>query len=1321
MMADSGRKMRGRGLPAGCTVTPRIGGFSDADFDDIDKNARPMGSESVGEPEYNRYRNILPNVETRVKLSKWKGAKGLSYVNANFVHGHAGFRRAYIAAQAPKEVGLSQWWRMIWQEDVRVIVMLTRLEEKGRAKCTRYWPDLPSEVMDQAGISVENVKMTRDPAGFISTKLTLSKKGAASRDVWHFWFDQWPDLGVPADDSAGATLIRIATMASSMSSQAKSPMLVHCSAGIGRTGVFIGLDRGLDSLHFDGEFDLKELIGSLRKDRGGLVQTHEQATFLVDLLRTHVADQQRLDPVRRSIQNPRDSRPAPDGPAPPPPPAPGARRTPAALPGAMSTTLEFTNPNFRANRGPSGPSSGGDPAAGERRKSSVVPFKIHSVTEALSASNANDWALRVLAPRSPKCSSSSSDGAQAMWQLSTCDNGRFVVRNEGTPGVFILSLVYKQRVTEHMISMAADGKPTTINGRVYGDFGSVQDVIAALSSQNLPRDTSSHRPWPIRLKTDETRTEAEIVAACVAHLSLPENIAEEGLFRISADAAELEKLTDNFLTDPAQTAITLVDYDVNTVACHLKRRFRELPEPIIGGSMYGAWLGSIKLPSPAAQVGMVKKLAKRLPEASKAILSALLPFLNRVAEHEGVNKMSTRALAVVWGPTLIPAPEGADPLAQLEQSGQVIKLMLLLLEEYAGIFEAAEAAPITAEAAPSTAAKSRRDTSQAMEAQIEAMKARVAAANDLEGTVVATAAAATAESSHATPAGHRAPTPEFDLEDESTWLHPETQGKAVAFQYMASNGSKDDGVYMVEKHTDAKCHVLNVLYKGKPRRFLLEPSNAGLIVNSKIYDPNIRATVDFIRVISQQPLLKGWPVELTRCIQPRLVADFKVGDRVRYLTDKVDCLGVVRFAGLHVHKGLMRYGVELDRAVGLNNGTISGHGYFSCADGHGVLARPDRITAEEDHDDEPAASADGPSEPRERSMSNVSIEAYDNMMPASPDDQRGSVLKGELELNYDASATSRVITLNKGPNGFGLQFTGAKTIEDGERRGWGVLIKGKKPGGSAEHRPDIQVGWQILKVGNVDLAEGMTSDLKAALREIDDSITLSLQENPELSAAYGIGVTPGDRRSKRKSKPSSQPPPERSAGLGGVEAPDVFAAISGMGPAIPLSTTSPLVRSDSFTGGVIEMSIQKAEGRKLGLQMLKTEEGIVIQKVHTSGLAYETGIEAEGMRIIAVNGKDTAHVSKRECLQLIAAKDDVVVISLLPPGVPIPTAVDEMPKPAMVRALSARRCVQILRAAGVTIYKDARTGKAAARCCCCCCCCCCCLQLYSCCETGGLV
>ncbi|XP_064396412.1 receptor-type tyrosine-protein phosphatase zeta-like isoform X2 [Halichondria panicea] len=232
----------------------------------------------------NRYRNVLPNAHSRVHLSDL-GEPGSTYINANYIRGYDDRERAYIASQGPTFDTMSDFWRMVWEQEVSVVIMITGLIERGVNKCAQYWPEVKEENPTQYGrFAVKNNFDEKKSIGVISYLTLISEEGK-EREIHHFWYTNWPDFGVPKE--TGSILALQQTVGDYCHDNDK-PLLVHCSAGLGRTGTYIAIDMGISQFEKEGKVDPLKYICEMRQDRGGIIQTPEQYLFVHNTLADHM-------------------------------------------------------------------------------------------------------------------------------------------------------------------------------------------------------------------------------------------------------------------------------------------------------------------------------------------------------------------------------------------------------------------------------------------------------------------------------------------------------------------------------------------------------------------------------------------------------------------------------------------------------------------------------------------------------------------------------------------------------------------------------------------------------------------------------------------------------------------------------------------------------------------------------------------------------------------------------------------------------------------------------------------------------------------------
>ncbi|RZC39021.1 Y phosphatase and/or fn3 domain containing protein [Asbolus verrucosus] len=217
----------------------------------------------------NRFTNILPYDHSRFKLQPVDDEEGSDYINANYVPGYNS-PREFIVTQGPLHSTRDDFWRMVWESNSRAIIMLTRCVEKGREKCDHYWP-YESMPVYYGDISVQILNETRYPDWNISEFMVC--RGDQQRVIRHFHFTTWPDFGVP---NPPHTLVRFVRAFRERVGPDQRPIVVHCSAGVGRSGTFICLDRILQQILVSDYVDIFGIVYAMRKERVWMVQTEQQ-------------------------------------------------------------------------------------------------------------------------------------------------------------------------------------------------------------------------------------------------------------------------------------------------------------------------------------------------------------------------------------------------------------------------------------------------------------------------------------------------------------------------------------------------------------------------------------------------------------------------------------------------------------------------------------------------------------------------------------------------------------------------------------------------------------------------------------------------------------------------------------------------------------------------------------------------------------------------------------------------------------------------------------------------------------------------------------
>ncbi|CAB1428430.1 unnamed protein product [Pleuronectes platessa] len=225
----------------------------------------------------NRYGNIIAYDHSRVILQPIEDDPSSDYINANYIDGYQRPSH-YIATQGPVHETVYDFWRMVWQEQSACIVMVTNLVEVGRVKCYKYWPD-DAEVFGDFKVTFVEVEPL---AEYVVRTFTLERRGFNEvREVKQFHFTGWPDHGVPYHATGLLSFIRRVKISNPPSA---GPIVVHCSAGAGRTGCFIVIDIMLDMAEREGVVDIYNCVKALRSRRINMVQTEEQYIFIHDAI-----------------------------------------------------------------------------------------------------------------------------------------------------------------------------------------------------------------------------------------------------------------------------------------------------------------------------------------------------------------------------------------------------------------------------------------------------------------------------------------------------------------------------------------------------------------------------------------------------------------------------------------------------------------------------------------------------------------------------------------------------------------------------------------------------------------------------------------------------------------------------------------------------------------------------------------------------------------------------------------------------------------------------------------------------------------------------
>ncbi|XP_071757913.1 protein tyrosine phosphatase receptor type Db isoform X11 [Centroberyx gerrardi] len=231
----------------------------------------------------NRYANVIAYDHSRVILSSIEGVPGSDYINANYIDGYRR-QNAYIATQGSLPETFCDFWRLVWEQHTANIIMMTKLEEKSRVKCDQYWPTRGTETY---GLIQVTLLDTVELATYSVRTFALYKSGSnEKREVRQFQFTAWPDHGVPEHPTPFLAFLR---RVKACNPPDAGPMVVHCSAGVGRTGCFIVIDAMTERIKHEKTIDIYGHVTLMRSQRNYMVQTEDQYVFIHDALLEAVA------------------------------------------------------------------------------------------------------------------------------------------------------------------------------------------------------------------------------------------------------------------------------------------------------------------------------------------------------------------------------------------------------------------------------------------------------------------------------------------------------------------------------------------------------------------------------------------------------------------------------------------------------------------------------------------------------------------------------------------------------------------------------------------------------------------------------------------------------------------------------------------------------------------------------------------------------------------------------------------------------------------------------------------------------------------------
>ncbi|XP_067093404.1 tyrosine-protein phosphatase non-receptor type 2-like [Osmerus mordax] len=226
----------------------------------------------------NRYRDVSPFDHSRVKLKNSEN----DYINASLVIMKEA-QRTYILSQGPLTHTCGHFWLMIWEQGTKAVIMLNRVIEKGSEKCAQYWPtgEEQQKSLPDTGFVV-SLLSEEDKSYYTIRVLELQNtKTGGTREIYHFHYTSWPDFGVPESPASFLNFLFKVRESGSLGSE-HGPPVVHCSAGIGRSGTFSLVDTCLvlmDKRKDPSSVDIQRVLLDMREHRMGLIQTSDQLRF----------------------------------------------------------------------------------------------------------------------------------------------------------------------------------------------------------------------------------------------------------------------------------------------------------------------------------------------------------------------------------------------------------------------------------------------------------------------------------------------------------------------------------------------------------------------------------------------------------------------------------------------------------------------------------------------------------------------------------------------------------------------------------------------------------------------------------------------------------------------------------------------------------------------------------------------------------------------------------------------------------------------------------------------------------------------------------
>ncbi|XP_052746619.1 tyrosine-protein phosphatase non-receptor type 61F isoform X2 [Bicyclus anynana] len=325
----------------------------------------------------NRYRDVNPYDHSRVILKR----SDIDYINANLVKMDRANRK-YILTQGPLAFTVAHFWLMVWEQNSRAILMLNKIIEKNEKKCYWYWPHGIGEeekfVLVDVQLTIEQI--SEEDCSYYTTRVFRihDMESGESREVVQFHYTTWPDFGVPSSPVAFLEFLKKVRSSGALNPDV-GPAVVHCSAGIGRSGTFCLVDSCLVIIEKEGieNVNIQQILLEMRKDRMGLIQTPDQLRFSYQAIiegakrfNPNFKEDPKMEESIYSVVAEEADEPEEEAPPPPPPRAESLTRAPARPLPNIPTSASLGNLNYNNCSAEESSSSDGEPPTPPARECS---------------------------------------------------------------------------------------------------------------------------------------------------------------------------------------------------------------------------------------------------------------------------------------------------------------------------------------------------------------------------------------------------------------------------------------------------------------------------------------------------------------------------------------------------------------------------------------------------------------------------------------------------------------------------------------------------------------------------------------------------------------------------------------------------------------------------------------------------------------------------------------------------------------------------------------------------------------------------------------